>query len=217
MSHLHIPDGLLPAWLIVITWSAAILLLLPATRIVARDERPGGTALVAVMVTLMLLGASVPLFVYHLNLTVLAGILLGPVAGFIAAFLVNLVLALFGHGGLTVAGLNSLFMGLEPALGFLLFGFFLRLWGSSALRQAAAISVMLTLPLTGFLKLGAIALISRLPGTLLEGTDFHGLHFGGTYLVFALPGWVLEAVITALALGYIHRLRPGLVRPMSPS
>ncbi len=215
MSHLHIPDGLLPAWLIAITWSAAILLLLPTSRITAQSERPGGPALVAVMVTLMLLASSLQLFLYHLSLTVLTGILLGPTAAFIAVFLTNLILALFGHGGLTAAGLNSLLMGLEPVLGFFLFGVGLRLWGHSALRWAAAASVMMTLPLAALLKLGIITLISHLPGTL-GGVEFRGLHFGGAYLAIALPGWILEAGITALVLSYVYRLRPGLIRTAAP-
>ena len=210
MTHLHIPDGLLPAWLIAITWSLAIALLMLAARRTARNMHSGMTALTAVMVTLMLLGNSMP-FLYHINLTVLAGILLGPASGFIAVFLTNLILALFGHGGLTAVGLNSLLMGLEPVLGYFLFKGGLHLWGHHALRQTAAAAVMTAMPLVSFLNLGIIAFISSLPGTLLQDADFHGLRFGGTYFAIALPGWMLEAGIIALVLGYIYRLRPGLI------
>ena len=71
----------------------------------------------------MLVGMStefVPI-AYHINLTVLAGIIVGPAMGFLAAFIVDLILALFGHGGITVVGLNTLIVGAECALGSLIF------------------------------------------------------------------------------------------------
>src|SRR5688500_3732643 len=63
-----------------------------------------------VMSALLLVGMStetVPI-AYHINLSVLAGIVLGPAYGALAALIVNVFLALFGHGGITVVGLNTL-------------------------------------------------------------------------------------------------------------
>jgi len=54
---------------------------------------------------------------YHMNLTVIAGTLLGPWLGAISAFIVVLLLALVGHGGITVVGLNTLMIATEMALG----------------------------------------------------------------------------------------------------
>ena len=61
---------------------------------------------------------------YHINLSVVAGILLGPALGFLAAFIANLMLALMGHGGITVIGLNTLLLGSEAVLGHTLFYLF---------------------------------------------------------------------------------------------
>jgi len=61
-----------------------------------------------------------PIF-YHINLSVVAGILLGPALGFLAAFIANLILAFMGHGGITVIGLNTLLLGSEAVLGHTLF------------------------------------------------------------------------------------------------
>ena len=57
----------------------------------------------------------------HLSLAVLSGILAGPGLGLIAAFAVNTVLALMGHGGFTTIGINTLLMGGEAVLGYYLF------------------------------------------------------------------------------------------------
>ena len=79
--------------------------------------------LLGVVAALMLVGMStefVPI-AYHVNLSVLAGIIVGPAMGFLAAFIVDLILALFGHGGITVVGLNTLIIGAECALGYLSF------------------------------------------------------------------------------------------------
>jgi cobalt/nickel transport system permease protein len=49
---------------------------------------------------------------YHVNLSVVAGILLRPSLGFLAAFITNLMLAFSGQG-ITVIGLNTLLLGSE--------------------------------------------------------------------------------------------------------
>ena len=54
---------------------------------------------------------------YHINLTVLAGILLGPWLSIISAVIVNVMLALLGHGGVTVIGLNTLVISTEMIAG----------------------------------------------------------------------------------------------------
>ncbi len=56
-----------------------------------------------------------------MNLTVIAGVLLGPVLSVIAAFIVEVVLAMLGHGGVTVLGLNTLMISAEMVLGWALF------------------------------------------------------------------------------------------------
>ena len=71
----------------------------------------------------MVLGASVEIvpIAYHINLTVISGILLGPSLIFLATLVVNVILALFGHGGITVLGLNTLTLSIEGILGYFLF------------------------------------------------------------------------------------------------
>ncbi len=123
MSHLHIPDGVLPLWLIALGWLLSGALLLLVSRRLGSAQRGRQLPLLGVMAAVMLVGMSTEIvpIAYHTNLSVLAGIVLGPSLGLLAAFIVNLILALFGHGGITVVGLNALVVGVEAALGYYLF------------------------------------------------------------------------------------------------
>ena len=116
------------------------------------------------MAALMLVGMTVEIvpIAYHLNLAVMAGIVLGPVLGFLAAFIVNLMLAFFGHGGITVVGLNTLVVAMEAVLGFYLFRAAvsgLARWVPS-LRWAAAGATVVALALSTTAMIGIVALSS---------------------------------------------------------
>src|SRR5512139_2578257 len=123
MTHMHIPDGILPVWLWVsgfLVMAAVLWICLYRLRGMDRKKK---IPLLGVLSAVMLVVMSIELLpiAYHLNLSVVAGILLGPSLGFIAAFIVNLMLALMGHGGITVMGLNTLLLGAEAMLGHTLF------------------------------------------------------------------------------------------------
>jgi len=115
MSHIHIPDGVMPLWLILLGWIGAACLLGWATRRLGRRDIRQSVPRVGVMAAAMLVAMSTEFapIGYHMNLTVVAGIMVGPALGIVAAFIVVLILALFGHGGITVVGLNTLVIGAE--------------------------------------------------------------------------------------------------------
>jgi cobalt/nickel transport system permease protein len=123
VSHLHIPDGVLPLWLIVAGWILAGSLLAFVSLRPRSAKTTRQLPLLGVMAALMLVGMTVEIvpIAYHINLAVMAGIVLGPMLGFLAAFIVNLMLAFFGHGGITVVGLNTLVVAMEAVVGFYLF------------------------------------------------------------------------------------------------
>lgn len=123
MSHMHIPDGVLPVWLVAGGWLVAIVLLALVSRSAGGTDQMRKLPLLGVMAAVMMVGMSTEIvpIAYHTNLSVLAGIVLGPALGFMAAFIVNLTLALFGHGGITVVGLNTLVIAAEAILGYFLF------------------------------------------------------------------------------------------------
>ncbi|MHB1477319.1 MAG: energy-coupling factor ABC transporter permease, partial [Coriobacteriia bacterium] len=159
MSHIHIPDGVLPWWLWIAGWLAAAALLGIAARRATRTGSRRAVPLIGAVSALVLVSMSseiVPI-AYHVNLTVIAGVLLGPWLGVIAAFIVVLVLALLGHGGVTVMGLNTLVIGTEIALGWALVRGGTRLLGIKKIRPVAGIATVLTLALTTTMLVGIVA------------------------------------------------------------
>lgn len=123
MSHIHLPDGLLalPIWLG--AWVLMAFFLAFSIKKVQKKDIRKILPFTGIAAAVMLLGMSVPIFIIpvHLSLAVLTGILLGPSMGIIVAFVVMTILAMFGHGGLTLIGLNTLLMGIEMFLGYHVF------------------------------------------------------------------------------------------------
>jgi cobalt/nickel transport system permease protein len=235
MSHIHFPDGILPVWLWVSGFIVAILIGVILFRFNKEEDLSRRLPLVGMMAALMVLGASfeiVPI-AYHVNLTVISGILLGPSLIFLATFVVNVILALFGHGGITVIGLNTLTLSLEGILGYVLFRLIWRL--SKKLILSIFLATFIALLCSTFAMIGVVSLGTSHFEELIhqegkgnfefhlskEKPDQHDLGKKGgevnlkRFMAIVLPlgfiGWVLEGVITSLIARYIHRLRPDLL------
>lgn len=169
MSHIHIPDGVLPWWLVAAGWIVAAACLVLAAKTLHPHKIERRLPLLGVLSALMLAAMTLELVPigYHINLTVIGGILLGPALGFIAAFIVNLILAFFGHGGITVVGLNSLVIGTEMALGCYLFrgmrALLPRRVGTGAVAGAATVLALATSTL---LMIGIVGLSNVNPAVV---------------------------------------------------
>lgn len=158
MSHIHIPDGILPLWLWAAGWAVALLMIGVAGRIAARSEARRKVPLVGIVAALMIVSMSseiVPI-AYHVNLSVIGGILLGPALSVVAAFIVGLVLAMFGHGGVTVLGLNTMVIGAEMVVGWALFHAILHMLKRRRAALSAGVATVLTLALTTTLVVGIV-------------------------------------------------------------
>ena len=236
MSHIHFPDGILPVWLWVSGFIVAILIGVILFRFNKKEGLGRRLPLLGMMAALMVLGASVEIvpIAYHVNLTVISGILLGPSLIFLATFVVNVILALFGHGGITVIGLNTLTLSFEGILGYVLFRLIWRL--SKKLILAIFLATFIALLCSTFAMIGVVSLGTSHYKELIhqEGKGIFEFHLskekpdqhdvekkGGEvnlkrFMAIVLPlgfiGWVLEGVITSLIARYIHRLRPDLLR-----
>jgi len=193
--------------------------------------------LLGMMGAAMILGASVEIIpiAYHVNLTVVSGILLGPALIFLATFVVNLILALFGHGGITVIGLNTLILSIEGILAYFFFHLFHAVFRRVVVATFIATFLALllsTLAMIGVLSLGVShyeeLVHHRSEGGFLEvkllkehdhdqgkewkEREINLKRFIAVILPLSLVGWVLESLISALTIRYIHRLRPELLR-----
>ena len=237
MSHIHLPDGVLPVWLWLSGFVVAILVGSILFRLTKKEELTRRLPLLGMMAAVMVLGASVEIvpIAYHINLTVFSGILLGPSLIFLATFVVNVILALFGHGGITVIGLNTLMFSIEGALGYFLFHLFWRLF--RRLSLAVFLATFLALLVSTFSMIEVVSLGTSHYEELIHqesGKGIIGFEFGKEkeghqkeggrekevnlkrFIAIIVPlgfiGWVLEGIITALIARYIHRLRPDLLR-----
>ncbi len=220
MTHMHIPDGVLPVWLWVTGFLVMALIMGFCVYRLRDAERKKQIPLLGALSAAMLVAMSleiVPL-AYHINLTVVTGILLGPALGFIAAFIVNFMLALIGHGGITVIGLNTLLLGSEAVLGHTLFTFLGR---RLPLFWRAAAATVMTLVITTGLLIAIVAVSNANPAAFTEG---HGSpaegHEGplsvGRFAAMALGlgalGWMVEAAITGAVVRFMAQVKPDLLR-----
>ncbi len=236
MSHIHLPDGVLPVWLWASGFVVVILIWAVILRSMKREALTKRLPLLGMMAAVMVLGASVEIvpIAYHVNLTVISGILLGPSLIFLATFVVNTILALFGHGGITVIGLNTLTLSIEGVLGYFLFHFLWRVF--KRLTPAVFLATFIALLFSTFAMIGVVSLGTSHYEELIHQEREKGIigfEFGkeegehhpgqpakekvdlGRFIAIVLPlgfiGWILEGVITTLIARYIWRLRPDLL------
>jgi cobalt/nickel transport system permease protein len=235
MSHIHLPDGVLPVWLWISGFIVAILVGTILFRLIKKEELTRRLPLLGMMAAVMVLGAAVEIvpIAYHVNLTVISGILLGPSLIFLATFIVNLILALFGHGGITVIGLNTLTLSIEGVSGYFLFRLFWKIL--KRLTPATFLATFIALVFSTLAMIGVVSLGTSHYEKLIhqEGKGIFEFHLSGEkddhhegeakesevnlkrfmtiILSLGFMGWVLEGVITALICRYIYRLRPDLL------
>jgi cobalt/nickel transport system permease protein len=220
MTHMHIPDGVLPVWIWVLGFIIMSLIMgFSLFRLRTMDMRKKIPLLGALTAT-MLVGMSLPTELilpgYHVNLSVVTGILIGPALGFVAAFIANLILALMGHGGITVIGLNTLLLGSEAVLGHALFYLLKRL----PVFWRAALATVITLFITTLLLIGFVALSHINPEFFRHGEDHvRKLHVDGSIVTFAVIvltigviGWIIEAAITGAVVSFVSQVKPDLLR-----
>lgn len=213
MSHLHLPDGILPLWLVLAGWGVTLAALMVDLRLTRPGSLRRGLPLLGFVSALMLvvMSAEILPLAYHLNLSVLAGILLGSEVGLLAALVVSLFLAFLGHGGLTVVGLNAPILALEILLGGALFHGLVRLRLAAA--KAAFLSTLAALMAGTGAMLGVVWLSRLDPARLLEhAAPGHFLVFLRLVLGLGSLGWLIEALVTAGLVHYLCRVRPGLLR-----
>lgn len=214
MTHLHVPDGVLPVVLWAPGLAAALLLLIPAVRATNRARKPAPgfqAALGALMLAVM--SIPIPLFAmeYCLTLGGPVGILLGPAAAFQTVFVVSVILALLGQGGLTVVGLNALVLGAGALVARPAFlALRRRLPAPAALAAATALAQLGA----GLLWFALMAIAFRLVPDLAKALD----HWPTRVSLFAgltLGMWGLAiAAEAAVAFGvgrFLERVRPDLL------
>lgn len=197
MSHLHIPDGILPLWLWLGGFCVFVIILTLALWQLRRRDAIKKMPFLGAVTALMVIGMSFPVapIFYHLNFSVLAGIVLGPTLGILAVFLSNFILAFFAHGGITVIGLNSLILVFEVAVGWFLFKYAFRFFGGAVFFRGFSATVA-TLVFSTFLAIGIVTL-----------GDVDWRRFAEASLALGSFGWLIEGLIIGFIISYLKKTK----------
>lgn len=220
MSHLHIPDGILPLWL----WAPGLALALVALGLSARAlrEAPRGriatqAALGALVLAAMAIELPLGPMDYHLSLVGPIGVLLGAAAGFEVVFVASTILAFVGHGGFTVIGLNALVLGAGAALARPLY---LALSARLASAPAMALATACAQAISGALWLVVVAVALKLqPAHGAWPVSGRVALLGGIALPLFALGVAVESGVAFGVARFLARVRPDLLpgpRPLPP-
>jgi cobalt/nickel transport system permease protein len=207
MSHLHIPDGVLPVLLWAPGLGLALLLLVLGARVL-RGASPQRLAYQGALGALVLAAMAVELPLgpldYHLTLVGPVGVLLGPASIFQVVFVASGILALVGHGGLTVVGLNALVLGAGGVLARPVYGVLARRWGPPV---AMAVATAVTQAVSGALWLAVMA-----TAMAVQAVGPHRVKLvAGVAFPLYLAGIVIESVVAFGIARFIARVRPDLL------
>ncbi len=212
MTHLHLPDGLLPAWL----WAPALVVVVTLLALSGQSIEPRRVAYQGAVGAMMLAAMAVPLgpLDYHLSLAGPVGVLLGPAAGIQVAFVVSLILALVGHGGLTVVGLNTLVLALAAGSASLAYRPLAR---RLAIAPALALATAAGQIVAGLAWFGIVIVALRAPAHLPSLTRQPPRLELTTAVMIALwvVGLALESVVAYGVGRFLARVHPGLL-PAAP-
>jgi cobalt/nickel transport system permease protein len=201
---MHIDDYILAAPVLGTFTAAAAAGVAVGLRRLDPERLPRVAVLSSAFFTAGLIHVPLPPTSVHLVLTGLMGMVLGWAA--FPAVLVGLALqaVMFGHGGLTTLGVNTLVMA-APAV--LVHYAFRRGLGAGARRATVLLcgfgAGFMAVLLSGALAAGALAASGT---TALAGT------FLGTHMALA----VVEGLVTAHALAFLHAVRPQTLHAHPP-
>lgn len=198
---MHISDGVLPTSVAVGSFAVSGLLLAWSARRTRSEELPKVAVVSAAFFVASLIQVPFGPTSVHLLIPGLAGALLGPSAFLAIALGLLLQSFLFQFGGLTALGANALMMGLPALLCGLLFQ---RCKGRTRQRK------MWVGGLAGGLGTALAALMLAL---LLAtgGEDFLGV--AKIALLAHIPVTLVEALVSAMTIGFLARVKPELLEP----
>jgi cobalt/nickel transport system permease protein len=212
MSHLHIPDGVLPVLLWAPGLGLALLLLVLGARVlrgVSPQRLAYQSALGALVLAAMVVELPLGPLDYHLTLVGPVGVLLGGAAVFQVVFVANAILALVGHGGLTVVGLNALVLGAGGVLALPVYKICVRRWGAPV---ALTVATAVTQIVSGALWLTGMAVAMHVQAV---GPNRVKLVAGVAFPLY-LAGIVIESAVAFGIARFIVRVRPDLLPGGAP-
>jgi cobalt/nickel transport system permease protein len=235
MSHIHIPDGIIPFYIWLPGYMLTFAIIYIVIKTISKEQIKRVLPFTGIAAALMLIGMSVPLIIIpvHISLAVLTGILIGPKMAFLVVFVVSMILAMFGHGGITIVGINTLVIGSEVFIGAILF----KGLAKKNLVVGASIATVIALIVSISMMVGIIGTYAGFAEVLPHEAYEHaeeeyldeGYHDDSSLIevireinYFAFSGWAalimivvagigFETLITVLIIRYFYKVRPDLI------
>ena len=214
---MHIPDGLLDPITIVVLWGVTIGFMVLAyfkiSTLFKNTESdkliPYIGVLAAVIFAFQFVNYPIPGGTSgHLIGGTLVAVILGPWASLTVIFLILVIQSLFGDGGITALGANTFNMGIICGIvGFYLVVFFVKLFNHTSIKKEIKVAIATAIG----------AYISVVLAAFLAGIEISvGGYFPIQVSVPAMVFWHLfiaigEAVISALIVYYIYKVKPSLI------
>jgi cobalt/nickel transport system permease protein len=198
---MHISDGVLPVSVTIGGYVASAALTAWSAHRTRSEDLPKLAVMTAAFFVASLVCVPFGPTSVHLIIPGLTGALLGPSAFLSISLGLLLQSLLFQFGGLTALGANALMMGL-PAM---VCGWFFQTFKGTTRTRQATVGGMA----------GAAGTI--LAGTILAallasgGEDFFGV--AKLALVAHIPVIIVEAAITALAVSFLAKVKPAMLKP----
>jgi len=214
---MHIPDGLLDPFTLIILWLVVILLMVfgyfKMAKIFEKEDSeklvPYIGVLAATIFAFQFVNYPVPGGTSgHLIGGTLVAVILGPWASIIVLFLVLVVQSLFGDGGILALGANTFNMGIiGGVVGFYIVVFIVKILNKTAVKKEIKVSIA-----TAIGSYIAIILASLFCAIELSLA-------GAVPIEISIPAMVYwhlligigEAVISALIVYYIYKVRPEFI------
>ncbi|MFW9865700.1 MAG: energy-coupling factor ABC transporter permease [Candidatus Thorarchaeota archaeon] len=214
---MHLPDGLLDPFTIIILWIVVILVIIfgyfKMGKVFEKEDSekliPYIGVLAATIFAFQFVNYPVPGGTSgHLIGGTLVAVILGPWASIIVIFLVLVVQSLFGDGGILALGANAFNMGIIGGIvGFYIVVFVVKILNKTALKKELKVSIA-----TAIGSYIAIVLASLFCAIELSIA-------GAVPIEISIPAMVYwhlligigEAIISAMIVFYIYKVKPELI------
>ena len=208
ITPIHISDGVLSWQVLAVGWGISGVILFLTLRRIKVEEIPKLSVITAVFFVASLFHFPVGPTSVHFILNGLVGVILGSLS-YPSIFIGVLLQAfLFGHGGVTVIGVNTVDMGI-PAL--LVYGIFKVV--NKFIRSKSSISFGLLGSLVGGL---AVAMGVALCALMLYTTGAQFTNVIKALILFHIPIILIEAAVVGSVVSFLFKVKPEILKIKLP-
>ncbi|KJS82658.1 MAG: cobalamin biosynthesis protein CbiM [Peptococcaceae bacterium BICA1-8] len=210
---MHVPDGILPGSVVIagyaVTGMAAYISLKNINKKEnPREDIPKASILTAAFLVASLIHVPIPPVSVHLALNGIMGVLLGYYA--FPAIIISLFFqaVLFGHGGLTTLGINSVILGLPAFISFFIYN------NSKSFVKGNRFRLGLVGFVVGGLALGLsvliffLILVNFIPANIDVVAEKQAIY---TLSIAHIPLVIIEGIFTAFLFIYLKKVQPRLM------